>query len=131
MKKCLFLLLFCCLTLSLAACGGSETASADPTLCGSYTAGAVDAQKLFSVDESNSFYYADQKNDRYILGHVQPQGEDAYVISCQYPDNAAILPDQEITYDGDGFSLTIEDQMYVFQKTDDVPAVIEDTSRYS
>lgn len=132
MKKRLLLLLFCCcLTLCLAACGGSEEDPADPTFCGAYTADMADEQKLFSVDTSNAFYYADQKNDRYILGQVQDQGEGRYVITCQDPDNAAILPNQEIAYDGDGFSLTIEDQLYIFQKTDDVPLIVGDTSLYS
>ena len=89
------------------------------------------ASKNFSVDQSNAFYYADQKNDRFILGQLQPQGEAAYLLSCQDPNNAAILPDQELTYDGKGFSITIQDELYVFQKTDDVPSIIGDTTRYS
>ena len=83
------------------------------------------------MDQSNAFYYADQKNDRFILGQIQPQGEDAYLLSCQDPNNAAILPDQEFTYDGKGFSITIQDELYVFQKTGDIPSIIGDTTRYS
>ena len=100
-------------------------------LRGSYIAGVADAQRLFSVDASQVFYYADQKNGRFVRGRVSPQGEGTYVIACQDPHNAGILPHQELLYDGNGFSLTIEGERHSFQKIDDVPAVIGDPSRYS
>lgn len=53
------------------------------------------------------------------------------MLSCQDPNNAAIIPNQEFTYDGESFSLTIQDEWYVFQKTDDIPSIIGDTTRYS
>ena len=118
------------LLLLLAGCTNSVSSTPE-TICGTYTSGDAMLQKSFSVDQSNAFYYADQQNDRFILGQVQPQGEGVYLISCQDPNNAAILPDQELTYDGDGFSITIQDQLYVFEKIDDIPYIIGDTSRYS
>lgn len=118
------------LLLLLAGCANSVSSTPE-TICGAYTSGNVVWQKQLSVDQSNTFYYADQQNDRFILGQIQPQGEGVYLISCQDPNNAAILPDQELTYDGDGFSITIQDQRCVFEKIDDIPYIIGDTSRYS
>ena len=123
-----------CLLVSLLVLLAGCTYNFPPTpgtICGSYTSGDAEFQKIFSVDQSNAFYYADQKNDRFILGQIQPQGEDSYLISCQDPNNATIIPDQVLTYDGKGFSITIQDALYVFQKTDDVPFIIGDTTRYS
>lgn len=117
------------LLVVLSSC--TVPSSAPGTICGSYIAGAADAQTLFSVDVSQTFYYADQKNDRFILGRVSHQGEGAYRISCQDPYNAGILPDQELFYDGKGFSLIVEGELYFFQKIDDVPVVIGDISGYS
>lgn len=133
MKKHSILTWFCLLvSLLLLLAGCTYNFPPTPgTICGTYTSGDAELQKIFSVDQSNAFYYADQKNDRYILGQIQPQGEDTYLISCQDPNNAAILPDQELTYDGKGFSITIQDEVYVFQKTDDIPSIIGDTTRYS
>ena len=133
MKKHSILTWFCLLvSLLLLLAGCTDSVSSTPeTLCGTYTSGDAELQKIFSVDQSNAFYYADQKNDRFILGQLQPQGEDAYLLSCQDPNNAAILPDQEFTYDGKGFSITIQDELYVFQKTGDIPSIIGDTTRYS
>lgn len=101
------------------------------TICGSYTVGEGDAQKIFSVDQSNVVYYADQNNDYYILGQIQPQGEDSYLLSCQDPNNADIIPDQEFTYDGKGFSITIQGVRFDFEKDGDVPCIIGDIARYS
>lgn len=114
----------------LAGCANSVSSTPE-TICGTYTSGDAMLQKIFSVDQSNAFYYADQKNDRFILGQLQPQGEGTYLLSCQDPKNAAILPDQELTCDGKRFSITIQDQLYVFQKIDELPSIIGDTSRYS
>lgn len=133
MKKHSILTWFCLLvSLLLLLAGCTYNFPPTPgTICGTYTSGDAELQKIFSVDQSNAFYYADQKNDRFIFGQIQPQGEDAYLLSCQDPNNAAILPDQELTYDGKGFSITIQDEVYVFQKTDDIPSIIGDTTRYS
>lgn len=118
------------LLLLLAGCANSVSSTPE-TICGAYTSGNAMWQKQLSVDQSNTFYYADQANDHFILGQLQPQGEGVYLLSCQDPNNAAILPDQELTYDGDGFSITIQDQLYAFEKIDDIPYIIGDTSRYS
>ena len=133
MKKHSILTWFCLLVSLLVLLAGC-TYNFPPTpgtICGTYTSGDAELQKIFSVDQSNAFYYADQKNDRFILGQIQPQGEDTYLISCQDPNNAAILPDQELSYDGKGFSIIIQDEVYVFQKTGDIPSIIGDTTRYS
>lgn len=116
--------------LLLAGCANSVSSTPE-TICGAYTSGNAMWQKQLSVDQSNTFYYADQKNDHFILGQLQPQGEGTYLLSCQDPNNGAILPDQTITYDGEGFSVTIQGEEYVFQKIDEVPIVFADTSRYS
>lgn len=134
-KRWLVCVLLLLLSVGLFGCAssGATTVPLPPgaTLCGSYIAGAADAQRLFSVDASQAFYYADQKNGRFVRGQVSPQGEGTYVIACQDPHNAEILPHQELLYDGNGFSLTIEGERCSFQKIDDVPAVIGDPSRYS
>jgi len=134
-KRWLVCALLLLLSVGLFGCGGSGATTVplppSATLCGSYIAGAADAQRLFSVDASQAFYYADQKNGRFVRGRVFPQGEGTYVIACQDPHNAGILPHQELLYDGNGFSLTIEGERCSFQKIDDVPAVIGDPSYYS
>lgn len=68
---------------------------------------------------------------KYLVYSLFTQGEGTYVVACQDPHNAGILPHQELLYDGNGFSLTIEGERHSFQKIDDVPAVIGDPSRYS
>lgn len=128
------ILISLCLLVSLLVLLVSCTYNSPPTpgtICGTYTSGDADFQKIFSVDQSNSFYYADQKNDYFIFGQIQPQGDDSYLISCQNSNNADMIPDQELTYDGRGFSITIQDQLFLFQKIDDIPTIIGDTTRYS
>lgn len=134
-KRWLVYALLLLLSVGLFGCAGSGATTVplppSATLCGSYIAGAADAQRLFSVDASQAVYYADQKNGRFVRGRVFPQGEGTYVVACQDPHNAGILPHQELLYDGNGFSLTIEGERCSFQKIDDVPAVIGDPSYYS
>lgn len=133
------ILISLCLLMSLLVllAGCTNTAPPTPgTICGSYTSDEGIYQKIFSVDQpsadqSSVFYYADQNNDYYILGQIQPQGEDSYLLSCQDPNNADIIPDQEFTYDGKGFSITIQNQQFSFQKVDDEPCIIGDIARYS
>ena len=128
-----------CLLVSLPVLLASCTYNSPPTpgtICGSYTSDEGIYQKIFSVDQpsadrSNVFYYADQNNDDYILGQIQPQGEASYLLSCQDSNNADIIPDQEFTYDGKGFSITIQNQQFSFQKVDDEPCIIGDIARYS
>lgn len=115
----------------LAGCAQKDAPGAPQTLCGTYTSGEADLQVILSVDDENQFFYADQKNDLFILGSIQEQGEDTYLISCQDPDKGEIIPDQEFTFDGESLSLTIGAYRYDFQKTDDIPTIIGDVSRYS
>ena len=137
-KKQSILISFCLLvSLPVLLAGCTNTAPPTPgTICGSYTSDEGIYQKIFSVDQpsadqSSVFYYADQNNDDYILGQIQPQGEDSYLLSCQDPNNADIIPDQEFTYNGKGFSITIQNQQFSFQKVDDEPCIIGDIGRYS
>ena len=137
-KKQSILISFCLLvSLPVLLAGCTNTAPPTPgTICGTYTSGDADFQKIFSVDQpsadqSSVFYYADQENDDYILGQIQPQGEASYLLSCQDSNNADIIPDQEFTYNGKGFSITIQNQQFSFQKVDDEPCIIGDIARYS
>ena len=137
-KKHSILISFCLLvSLPVLLAGCTNTAPPTPgTICGTYTSGDADFQKIFSVDQpsadqSSVFYYADQNNDDYILGQIQPQGEDSYLLSCQDSNNADIIPDQEFTYDGKGFSITIQGVRFDFEKDGDVPCIIGDIARYS
>lgn len=128
------ILISLCLLVSLFVLLVSSTYNSPPTprtIRGTYTSGDAEFQKIFSVNDSNQFYYADQKNDCFILGQIQPQGENSYLISCQNSNNADIIPDQELTYDGRGFSITVQDELFLFQKIDDIPSIIGDTTRYS
>ena len=132
-KKHSILISFCLLvSLPVLLAGCTNTAPPTPgTICGSYTSDEGIYQKIFSVDQSSVFYYADQNNDDYILGQIQPQGEASYLLSCQDSNNADIIPDQEFTYNGKGFSITIQNQQFSFQKVDDEPCIIGDIARYS
>ena len=132
-KKHSILISFCLLvSLPVLLAGCTNTAPPTPgTICGSYTSDEGIYQKIFSVDQSNVFYYADQKNDYYILGQIQPQGEASYLLSCQDSNNADIIPDQEFTYDGKGFSITIQGVRFDFEKDGDEPCIIGDIARYS
>ncbi len=131
-KKYRILPVFCLLTalLLLAACGDNSP-SVSGTIVGSYTSGAGDAQVLFAVDQDNQVYYADQKNDCYIHGQVQQKEGNMYFLSCQNSLYKDQIPDQEFTYDGKGFSITIQDGVYEFEKIDDTPSIVGDIARYS
>ena len=118
------------LLLLLAGCG-EDSSSASGTICGSYTSGAGDGQVTLSVDQDNQVYYADQKNDCYIHGQVQQKEGNVYFLSCQNSLYKDQIPDQEFTYDGKGFSLTIQDGVYEFEKIDDTPSIVGDIARYS
>lgn len=133
------ILISLCLLIGLLGLLVSCTYNSPPTpgtICGTYISDEGIYQKIFSVDQpsadqSNAFYYADQQNDYYILGQIQPQGEDSYLLSCQDSNNADIIPDQEFTYDGKGFSITIQGVRFDFEKDDDAPCIIGDIARYS
>ena len=112
------LCLFISLLVLLAACTGN-TPSASGIICGTYTSGAGNFQKILSVDQDNQVYYADQENDRFIHGEVQ---------HSTYKDD---IPDQEFTYDGKGFAITIQGELFEFEKINDIPSIIEDVSRYT
>ncbi len=133
------ILISLCLLVSLPVLLVGCTYTAPPkteVISGTYLAGTGPYQRIFSVDppadeRSSAFYYADQHNDRYILGQLDPQEDGTYLLSCLDPNNADIIPDQELTYDGRGFSITIQDELFLFQKIDDIPSIIGDTTRYS
>lgn len=67
----------------------------------------------------------------YILGEVRQQKGDSYLISCQSSNYGDRIPDQEFTYDGKGFAITIQGERFEFEKIDDIPSVIGDVARYS
>ena len=133
------ILISLCLLIGLLGLLFSCTYTSPPpsgTICGTYVSGEGVYEKIFSVDQpsadqSHAFYYADQHNDCYILGQIKPQGEDSYLLSCQDPNKADIIPDQAFTYDGKGFSITIQGQPFSFQKNGDTPCIIGDIARYS
>lgn len=114
-----------------AGCSPSASPGVPQTLCGTYTSGEADLQVILSVDDENRVYYADQKNDLFILGSIQPQGEDTYLLSCEDPNKADIIPDQEVSFDGESLSLSVGEHQYEFQKVDDIPTIVGDISRYS
>lgn len=133
------ILISLCLLVSLLVFLAGGTSSGPPglqTIGGTYVSGEGVYQRIFSVDQpsadqSHAFYYADQHNDCYILGQIQPQGEDSYLLSCQDSNKADIIPDQTFPYDGKGFSITIQGQPLSFQKNGDTPCIIGDIARYS
>lgn len=100
-------------------------------LTGAYSSGAGPDQILFSVDPSNRFYCADQQNDRFIAGRVEPRGEGVWQISCLDPANAEVIPDQELSWDRTGFSMTFSGESPSFQKNGDIPVIVGDTDCYS
>lgn len=124
------LCLFISLLVLLAACTGN-TPSASGIICGTYTSGAGNFQKILSVDQDNQVYYADQENDRFIHGEVQQKEGDVYFISCQNSTYKDDIPDQEFTYDGKGFAITIQGELFEFEKINDIPSIIEDVPRYT
>ncbi len=79
-KRWLVCVLLLLLSVGLFGCASSGATTVPPApsdaLCGSYIAGATDAQRLFPVDASQAFYYADQKNGRFVRGQVSPRGGD-------------------------------------------------------
>lgn len=85
----------------------------------------LNSQLIFSVNTAEEvFYFTDQWNSRYITGRVTPQGDGAYSLACQDPDNAAVLPDQIIACDDLTLLLRIYDLTLPFQKTDHIPLQI-------
>ncbi len=132
-------LLSSCLLIGLLGLLVSCTCNAPPkteVISGTYLAGTGPYQRIFSVDppadeRSSAFYYADQHNDRYILGQLDPQEDGTYLLSCLDPNNADIIPDQKLTYDGKTVSIIVEGGRCDFEKSDDAPCIIDDVSRYS
>ena len=130
-KKHRILTSLCLLTMLALLVGCTNNSSSTPeTICGTYTSGEAEFQKILAVDQNNQVYYADQKNDCFILGEVQQKG-DSYLISCQSSNYGDRIPDQEFTYDGKGFAITIQGERFEFEKIDDIPSVIGDVARYS
>ena len=122
----------CLLTMLALLVGCTNTPSSTPgTICGTYTSGEAEFQKILAIDQNHQVYYADQKNDCFILGEVRQQKGDSYLISCQSSNYGDRIPDQEFTYDGKGFAITIQGERFEFEKIDDIPSVIGDVARYS
>ena len=109
----------------------NNSSSTPETICGTYTSGEAEFQKILAIDQNHQVYYADQKNDCFILGEVRQQKGDSYLISCQSSNYGDRIPDQEFTYDGKGFAITIQGERFEFEKIDDIPSVIGDVARYS
>lgn len=130
-----FFCLLIILMVSLVGCtpktSQNHSLGTQQMLCGTYTSGGGDAQVFLSVDDENRVYYTDQKNDLFIQGSIQLQGEDTYLLSCEDPDKADIIPDQEFSFDGESLFLAIREYQYEFQKIDDTPTIIGDIYRYS
>ena len=62
-------------------------------------------QILFSVNgKDGEFYYTDRDLHKYIVGDIEPLGDNRYAISCRTPDSAAWIPDQTIVHENDGGS---------------------------
>lgn len=124
-KKHRILTSLCLLTMLALLVGCTNNSSSTPeTICGTYTSGEAEFQKILAVDQNNQVYYADQKNDCFILGEVRQQKGDSYLISCQSSNYGDRIPDQEFTYDGKGFAITIQGERFEFEKIDDIPSVI-------
>ena len=82
-KKHRILTSLCLLTMLALLVGCTNNSSSTPeTICGTYTSGEAEFQKILAVDQNNQVYYADQKNDCFILGEVRQQKGDSYLISC-------------------------------------------------
>lgn len=74
-KKHRILTSLCLLTMLALLVGCTNNSSSTPeTICGTYTSGEAEFQKILAVDQNNQVYYADQKNDCFILG-----------VSAQFP----------------------------------------------
>ena len=100
-KKHRILTSLCLLTMLALLVGCTNNSSSTPeTICGTYTSGEAEFQKILAVDQNNQVYYADQKNDCFILGEVRQQKGDSYLTSCQSSNYGDRIPDQEFTYDG-------------------------------
>ena len=131
-KKHRILTSLCLLTMLALLVGCNNNSSSTPeTICGTYTSGEAEFQKILAVDQNNQVYYADQKNDCFILGEVRQQKGDSYLISCQSSNYGDRIPDQEFTYDGKGFAIPLQGERFDFEKIDDIPSVIGDVARYS
>lgn len=98
-------------------------------LNGTYTLGDVPPyQLIFSANTREGvFYYTDQGNSRYITGRITPRGGGAYALTCQDPNNGAVLPDQIIACDGLTLLLKLYDITLPFEKNDSVTLQIGDS----
>lgn len=123
-KKHRILTSLCLLTMLALLVGCTNTPSSTPgTICG--------ISKDFSSRPKSSGLLRGPKNDCFILGEVRQQKGDSYLISCQSSNYGDRIPDQEFTYDGKGFAITIQGERFEFEKIDDIPSVIGDVARYS
>lgn len=135
-KRWLVYALLLLLSVGLFGCAGGGATTVPPApqrrpLRVVHRRRSPDAQRLFSVDASQVFYYADQKMAALFAVGSPPRGRGLTWSPARIPTTRGSFPRQELLYDGNGFSLTIEGERHSFQKIDDVPAVIGDPSYYS
>lgn len=136
-KKVLLSVLFCALAVVFVVLGVryyNYAVLVSNGFGGTYTSGSGLSQLIFSVVPSDHmFYYADQENGAYILGHYEECEPDSYSIKCQDPEKADTIPPQVVIYKkGDlSFYMTVNGETVLFQKTDSVPVYVAEKSRYS
>lgn len=101
-------------------------------LQGTYVTGNGPFQVIFSAYMAREmFFYTDQANKTYIKGEIRSQDDGTYLLVCDDPDNAALLPDQTLSCEDLTLSLKVGDQPIDFQKIDAVPTIIGLEDRYS
>ena len=100
---------------------------------GTYAAGQGPYSIYFSVDtaKDNSFFYADQSEDVYIRGTVQRISDNQYELVCDHDQSRALIKDQVIGYQDNGFQLTVSDMTAKFEKIDNIPSIFGDESQYN
>lgn len=99
---------------------------------GSYSCddGIYSTIMAIDIDGGNSFYYTDSRNNRYIKGAFEEDGEGVYSISCDSAADKAIIPDQSITHGDRSFKLTVGGRELTFKKVNPVPILYGDDELY-
>ena len=98
MKKHSILTWFCLLvSLLVLLAGCTDNVSSTPeTLCGTYTSGDAELQKIFSVDQSNVFYYADQKMTALFSVRSNPKGRLLTCSPARTPTTQQLSPTKSL-----------------------------------
>lgn len=106
-KRWLVCVLLLLLSVGLFGCAssGATTVPLPPSdaLCGSYIAGAADAQRLFSVDASQAFYYADQKMAALFAVGSPPRGRGLTWSPARIPTTRGSFPARNSSMTATGF----------------------------